>query len=71
MSERPAGLGELCVCGRQAVTVFVGVREIGYCGAFGPPRVAPCPFCGATEPHRAPWGDPEVCPDYRVRPESV
>lgn len=70
MSERAAEPGELCTCGRPAVVVFVFEREVGYCGVpDGGGPITPCPFCGATAPHRQPWGDPASCPQYRVRPE--
>ncbi|GLY63719.1 hypothetical protein [Amycolatopsis taiwanensis] len=64
MSERAARLGELCTCGRQAVTVFVGDRgEVGYCGLpDGGDRSGPCPFCGGPRHEIGP------CLQYRVRP---
>ncbi len=71
-SERPALPGDLCTCGRQAVTVFINQEfgEVGYCGiegaSFNP--VLPCPFCSSSSPHRQPWGDPDKCPQYTVRP---
>lgn len=69
--ERPAVEGELCTCGRQAVTVIATEEfgDVGHCGidgaAFRP--VLPCPWCGASDPHKQSWGDPMRCPDYRVR----
>ena len=73
--ERPAEPGELCTCGRQAVTV-IGTEhfgDIGYCGiegaAFRP--VLPCPWCGATAAHTESWGDPARCPQYQVRPTNA
>lgn len=70
MNERAAEPGELCVCGRPAVVVFVSEREVGYCGVpDGGGRTSPCPFCGSPQPHRQPWSDPATCPKYRVRPE--
>ena len=69
--ERPAQPGELCTCGRQAVRVYVTSEhgEVGHCGidgaAFRP--VLPCPWCAASEPHRASWGDPARCLDYQLR----
>jgi hypothetical protein len=70
--ERPAEPGELCTCGRQARTVITTSRWglVGSCdipGRSGAP-VLPCPFCGATEPHREPWGDMAKCPLYRLQP---
>jgi hypothetical protein len=71
-TERPAVAGELCTCGRQAVTVFVSEKwgEVGHCGVEGSAArpVLPCPWCGATVPHTASWGDPQKCPEYRLRP---
>ncbi|MFC9891537.1 hypothetical protein [Streptomyces pilosus] len=70
--ERPAQPGELCTCGRQAVTVFWNEKfgDAGWCGidgaAFRP--ILPCPWCGADKPHRESWGDPARCPDYTLRP---
>ncbi|MFD9249601.1 hypothetical protein [Streptomyces bottropensis] len=72
IDERPAVPGELCTCGRQAIVVYVTAEhgEVGHCGiegaAFRP--VLPCPWCGATEPHTVPWGDPGRCPQYTLRP---
>ena len=70
--QRPAEPGELCTCGRQAVTV-IGTEEfgdVGYCGiegaAFRP--VLPCPWCSATDPPEEPYGGPARCPEYRLRP---
>lgn len=71
-TQHPAAEGDLCTCGRQAVTVYVTAEygEVGHCGiegaAFDP--VLPCPWCGTTEAHTAPWGDPQRCPEYRLRP---
>lgn len=67
MSERAARPGELCTCGRQAVTVFDTERgEVGYCGLpDGGDRSGLCPFCCEE---RQPWGDPAPCPQYRLRP---
>jgi hypothetical protein len=68
-TERPAELGELCTCGRQARIVYTTERwgEVGGCGiddaGLGGPR--PCPFCG--DPDGAAGHDGR-CPDYRVRP---
>jgi hypothetical protein len=67
---RAAQPGELCTCGRQAVTVFArdDGTEVGYCGLpDGGDRTGPCPFCGG-ERHRQPWGDPAPCPRYQLRP---
>lgn len=65
MSERSAEPGELCTCGRPAVTVLTSATfgEVGYCGRPGEPKLDPCPFCGEG-PH-----DSERCPEYRLRPE--
>lgn len=63
MSERLAQLGELCTCGRQAVTVYITERfgEVGYCGrSDGGDRMRPCPFCQG-ERHEG------RCPSYRLR----
>lgn len=74
-TERPAVLGELCTCGRQAVVVFSNAKfgEVGYCGIEGSQSrpVLPCPWCKSTKPHTTPWGDPGKCPDYRLRPPDV
>ena len=71
--QRPAEHGELCTCGRQAVTVFITDHgEIGYCSIpDGGNQSGPCPFCGAVERHRQPWGDPMPCPEYQLRPAEV
>jgi hypothetical protein len=69
---RPAQAGELCTCGRQAVTVIPTEQygDVGHCGiegaAFRP--VLPCPWCGTTEAHTQAWGDPARCPGYTLRP---
>lgn len=70
---RPAQPGELCTCGRQAITVFPATEQfgdVGHCGiegaAFRP--VLPCPWCGTSKPHLEPWGDPGRCPEYTLRP---
>lgn len=73
MSTRPANVGELCTCGRQAVQVFEfeSGREVGYCGLpDGGDRSGECPFCGASAKHVTPWGDPAPCPRYQIRPAS-
>jgi len=47
--QRPAEAGEVCTCGRPAVTVFVGGQygDTGYCGLpDGGNRSGSCPFCG-------------------------
>ena len=66
--QRPAEPGDRCTCGRHAVLVFTTVNgSIGWCGASdGGDRSEPCPFCGA-ERHQTAWGDPAVCPQYRLR----
>lgn len=69
--QRRAQPGELCTCGRQAVTVFSNEQfgDVGHCGiegaAFRP--VLPCPWCGTTKAHTQAWGDPARCPDYTLR----
>jgi len=66
--SRAALPGELCTCGRQAVTVFQfdGRAPVGYCGMpDGGSRSGPCPFCGG-ERH-----EPGPCPQYRLRPDSA
>lgn len=74
-TTRRAEPGELCTCGRPAVDVFIteDLDEVGYCGQEGSRQfpVLPCPWCGATEPHREPLGDRGKCPDYQVRPKKV
>lgn len=71
---RPAEPGELCTCGRQAVTVIhtQDFGDVGHCGvdggAFTP--VLPCPWCGSSGPHKQAWGDPARCPDYQLRPAA-
>lgn len=50
-TKRPAVAGELCVCGRQAVTVFTtDARSFGYCNETGQ-KIIPCPWCGSEYPH--------------------
>lgn len=73
--ERPAEPGELCTCGRQAVTV-IGTEQfgdVGYCGIPGAAArpALPCPWCGRTDPHTESWGDPGRCPDYQLRPATT
>jgi hypothetical protein len=61
--ERPAKVGELCTCGRQARVVYEGSPwgPTGYCGvADGGQRTEPCPFCGQDR-HQG------RCPSYRLR----
>jgi hypothetical protein len=68
MATRPALLGELCTCGRQAVEVFEfdDRAPIGHCGIpDGGDRSAPCPFCGG------PRHEVGGCPQYRLRPEGT
>jgi hypothetical protein len=65
-AERPAEPGELCTCGRPAVTVFLTGRfgPVGYCGVSdGGARSGDCPFCG--EPRST---HDERCPRYVLRP---
>jgi hypothetical protein len=70
-TQRPAEPGELCTCGRPAVVVFSNEEfgDVGYCGIEGSQGrpVLPCPWCGSTKMHTAPWGDPGKCPDYQLR----
>lgn len=72
--QRLAESGELCTCGRQAVVVYSNETfgEIGYCGVPGSARtaVSPCPFCGASVPHKTSWGAPDRCPDYQLTPPA-
>lgn len=73
-TERDAAPGELCTCGRRATTVFItGGGEIGYCGVegSGSDPVLPCPWCGSETPHREPYGDPAMCPDYALKAKVV
>lgn len=73
MPDRAAQPGELCTCGRQAVTVYEFDERppIGHCGQADGDRIGPCPFCGATAQHRHPSGDPAPCPQYRLRPDTA
>lgn len=70
--QRVARPGELCTCGRAAVTVFISEEygEVGYCGIEGSAAnpVLPCPWCSSVEPHKQSWGDPAKCPEYQIRP---
>jgi hypothetical protein len=70
--QRPAEFGDLCTCGRQAVVVYISEEygEVGHCGVEGSAAqpILPCPFCHSSKPHKASWGDPAKCPDYRLRP---
>ena len=59
--------GELCTCGRQAITVIRTAQgDVGDCGipdgGAGGPSL--CPFCRGGEPH--PHG--RRCPRYRIIP---
>ena len=67
--QRLAGPGELCTCGRPAVTVYLTERgAFGYCGQpDGGARTRPCPWCGVARRHLTGWGDPTRCPDYALR----
>jgi len=60
-TERRAEPGEVCTCGRPAVTVYVSPdgTETGYCGAPAP-APGPCLWCGDRHEGR--------CPQYRIRP---
>jgi hypothetical protein len=64
-TERPAELGELCTCGRQAIVVYLGsvFGPTGYCGIPDGDTTGPCPFCGGPR-HSEPDGR---CPNYRLR----
>lgn len=72
-TTRPAEPGELCTCGRQAVTVYPthDYGDVGHCGQDGAGMrpVLPCPWCGATKAHTTSWGDPVRCPGYTLRPK--
>jgi hypothetical protein len=72
--ERTAEPGELCTCGRQAVVVYSSEKfgDVGYCGVEGSAArpVLPCPWCGSSEAHQKPWGDPGKCPDYTLQPTA-
>ena len=71
---RPAKPGELCTCGRQAITVIPTEQfgDVGHCGIEGAGLrpIVPCPWCGTEEPHFEPWGGPARCPDYTLRPPA-
>jgi hypothetical protein len=71
-STRPAQPGDLCTCGRPAVTVFSTEKfgDVGHCGIEGASfrPVLPCPWCGTTDAHKQSWGDPARCPDYQLQP---
>ncbi|WP_433626065.1 hypothetical protein [Nocardia sp. CA-120079] len=64
-TERRAVDGELCTCGRTAVTVFITEKfgETGWCGRSDGGSKARCVFCNGTEQHE-PGGR---CPRYRLR----
>jgi hypothetical protein len=70
-TTRQAVPGDLCTCGRPAVVVYSSAEfgDVGYCGIEGSQGrpVLPCPWCGSTEPHTQPWGDPGKCPAYQLR----
>lgn len=74
-ASRPAVPGERCTCGRPAVQVFTraemfGGGEVGWCGiSDGGDKTGPCVFCGGPR-HFKPWGDPDVCPNYRLKLET-
>jgi len=60
---RRARKGELCTCGRQAVSVIVRADggEVGWCGVSdGGATDGPCPFCGGDRHELGP------CPQYRL-----
>ena len=66
LTERPAEPGERCICGRQAIVVYLGsvFGPTGYCGIpDGGEDTGPCPFCGGSR-HREPYSR---CPAYRLR----
>jgi hypothetical protein len=60
-AERQAERGELCTCGRPAVTVYSTEHygEIGWCGRSDGGRRGPCVFCGTAAGH-----DGDRCPAY-------
>ena len=64
---RPAELGELCTCGRQAVTVIDTAMwgEVGFCGVMQTETqpAGPCVFCGGVHRGR--------CSSYRLRLEPA
>jgi hypothetical protein len=65
-TERSAEPGELCICGRQAIVVYLGSSfgPTGYCGIpDGGEDTGPCPFCGG--PRHLEWEG--RCPRYRLR----
>lgn len=75
MSEqRPAEPGELCTCGRPAITVYFSPEfgDVGHCGVEGSAQhpVLPCPWCGSPTAHKTSWGDPDRCPHYTLRPPA-
>lgn len=65
-SQRPALPGEVCTCGRAAVTVYEGGPhgDTGYCGRPDGGQTGPCPFCGEAR------HDVGRCALYRLRPEE-
>ncbi len=54
-ATRPATAGELCTCGREAITVYEGGRygDTGHCGRSdgGLPKDGTCSFCGDEVDH--------------------
>lgn len=62
-AQRRAEEGELCTCGRPAITVYISDEwgETGYCGVSDGGQPGPCVFCGAARPHDG------RCPEYRIR----
>jgi hypothetical protein len=70
VTQRPAEPGELCTCGRPAITIYLGTvfGDSGDCGIRdGGSRQGPCPFCGDPRSVREAHGG--RCPDYRLRPD--
>ena len=72
--QRAAEPGELCTCGHQALVVYSSPEfgDVGYCGVEGSAQhpVLPCPWCDSPVQHKKPWGDPDRCPDYQLRPPA-
>ena len=65
-SQRAAEPGEVCTCGRQAVTVFSWADRtpVGWCGrSDGGARDGRCPFCGGDRHELG------RCPDYELEPD--
>lgn len=65
-AERRAEPGELCTCGRPAITVYLSDEwgETGYCGVSDGGERGPCVFCGQEKATAHPY---TRCPEYRLR----